>query len=123
MPVMKSAATSIPVIVHNLVHGKFEGIPYPTGSPQVEENPSAPSCNTPQQRQQPEAIPNVTTFQVREDTSWPNTMSASTNMFEARADWPIPPTETPTVKMEKAEVPPKAVVICPCYGFEQTTEQ
>ena len=47
MPVVKSAATSIPSIVFNLVQGKFEGIPYPTGRPQVEENPSDPSCNTP----------------------------------------------------------------------------
>ena len=34
MPVAKSAATaatSIPVTVCNLVQGKFEGIPYPTG--------------------------------------------------------------------------------------------
>ena len=33
MPVVKSAATSIPVTAHNLVQGKFEGIPYPTGRP------------------------------------------------------------------------------------------
>ena len=38
-------------------------------------------------------------------------MPASTNLFEARADWPIPPTETPTVKMEKAEVPPRIAAI------------
>ena len=29
--VVKSAATSIPVTVYNLVQGKLEGIPYPTG--------------------------------------------------------------------------------------------
>ena len=42
MPVVKSASTSIPVTVYNLVQGKFEGIPYPKGRPQVEGNPSAP---------------------------------------------------------------------------------
>ena len=111
MPVVKSAATSIPVTVYNLVQGKFEGIPYPTGRPQVEENPSVPSCSTSKQRQQPETTPNVTTFQVREDTPWPNTMPDSTNLFEARANWPIPPTETPAVKMEKTEVPPRVAAI------------
>ena len=62
MQVVKLAATSMPVTVYNLVQGKFEGIPYPTGRPQVEENPSAPRCNMPQHRQQSEAIPNATTF-------------------------------------------------------------
>ena len=56
-----------------------------------------------QQRQHPEAIPIVSTFQVGEDTPWPNTMPASTNLFKARADWAIPPTKTPAVKMEKAD--------------------
>ena len=39
-------------------------------------------------------------------------MPASTNLFEARANWPIPPTEIPTViKMEKTETPPRVAVI------------
>ena len=38
-------------------------------------------------------------------------MTASTNLFEARADWPIPPTQAPTVKVE--EVPPRVAAI-PC---------
>ena len=102
MPVAKlttMAATSIPVNVSNLAQGKFEGIPYPTGKPQ-EEGPSAPSCNTPQEKHQPEtAAP-----QNREDTPWPNTMPASTNLFDVSASWPIPPTEAPTVvETEKAE--------------------
>ena len=63
-PMVKSAATSIPVTVYNVAHGKFEGIPYPTGRPQVEENPSTPSYSPPQQRQQPEAILNAPTFQT-----------------------------------------------------------
>ena len=78
MPVMKSAATSIPVTIYNLAQGKFQGIPYPSGRPQLEENPYAPSCNMPQQRQQSEVTPAVTTHQVREGTQWPNTMPAST---------------------------------------------
>ena len=66
----------------------------------------------PQQRQQPEAAPAVTTLQTREDTPWPNTVPVSTNLFEARASWPIPPAETPTVvKMEKTEAPPRVAPI------------
>ena len=84
MPIVKSVATSILVSVYNLVQGKFEGIPYPTGRSQVEENPSIPSCNPPQQRPQPEAVPNTPNFQVREDILWPNTIPASTNLFETR---------------------------------------
>ena len=38
-------------------------------------------------------------------------MPASTNLFKARANWPIPPTETPVVKMEKTEVPPRVAAI------------
>ena len=59
MLMVKSAVTSIPVTVYNLTQGKFEGIPCPTGGSQVEENPSTPSCNMPQQTQQSEAIPNT----------------------------------------------------------------
>ena len=77
----------------------------------MEESPFAPSCSPFQQRQQPEAIPNAPTFQVREDTPWPNTKPASINLFEARADWPIPPIQTPTIKAEIAEVPPRVAAI------------
>ena len=70
----------------------------------MEENSFHPSCNTPQQRQQPETTPAVTT--------WPDTVPASTDSFEARANWPNLPTETPTVvKVEKTEVPPKVAAI------------
>ena len=103
MSMVKSAAMSILVTVYNLAKGKFDGVPCPTEGPQAEENPSAPNCNAPQS----EAAPNVPTFQVREDIPWPNTIPASTNLFEARADWPIPPMPAPTVKEEKTEVPPK----------------
>ena len=54
--------------------------------------------------QQPEAAVTATAPQKREDTPWPNTMPASTNLFDARASWPIPQMEAPTaIKMEKAE--------------------
>ena len=101
VPAVKPAAISIHVTVYNLAQGKFKGIPYPAGRPQVEENP-APDCNPPQ----PEAAPNAPTFQVREHTPWPNTVPASVNLFETRANWPIPPMQAPTVKVEKTEVPP-----------------
>ena len=102
MSVVKSAAMSILVTVYNLAQGKFEGILYPTGRPQVEEIPSIPNCNPPQ----PQATPNAPIFQVREDTFWLNTMPASKNLFEARADWPIPPVQIPTVKVEKQKIDP-----------------
>ena len=87
--------------------GKFEGVPYPTGRPHVEENPSAPNFNPPQA----EAIPNTPTFQVREETPWPNTMPTPTNLFGTRADWPVPPMPTPTVKIERTQVPPRVAAI------------
>ena len=107
MPVVKSAATSIPVTVYNLAQGKFKGIPYPAGRLQVEENSFAPNWNPPQL----EAAPNAPTFQVREDTPWPNTVPASTNLFETREDWQILPMSAPTVKVEKTEVQPWVTAI------------
>ena len=99
-----TTTTSIPVTVYNLVQGKFKGIPYPLRKFKEGEGPSTPSCNNPQDDQLPEAAIIATVPQNSEDTSWPNTMAASTNFFDARASWPIPPTEAPTViKMEKAE--------------------
>ena len=38
-------------------------------------------------------------------------MTASTNLFKARANWPILPIETPTVKMDKTEVSPRVAAI------------
>ena len=43
MPMVKSVATSIPVTVYNLAQGKFEGIPYPTRRPPVEDNSLPPA--------------------------------------------------------------------------------
>ena len=45
---------------------------------------------------------------VTEAIPWPSTGSTSENLFEARKDWPIPPTPTPTVK---TEAPPQVAAI------------
>ena len=103
MPIVKSTATSIPVMVYNLAKGKIDGVPYPTERPQAEEIPSVHNFKPPPL----ETIPNVPTFQVREDTTWPSTESASMNVFETRADWPILPTPAPT----KSQVPHQIAVI------------
>ena len=81
-PMVKSATTSIPVTLYNLAKGRFDGVPFPTERSQAEEIPSAHNSNPPPL----EAIPNAPNFQVREDTPWPNTESASLNLFEARPD-------------------------------------
>ena len=53
------------------------------------------------------------TIQVREDTPWPNTIPASTSLFEARAGWPVPPTLAPSMKVENREVLSKiATILC-----------
>ena len=107
MPVTRTAAattTAIPVTVYNLAQGKFKGIPYATKRLQEEEGPSTPSSINPLVEQQPKAAITATGPQKREDTPWPNTMPASTNLFDARAFWLIPLMEAPTaIKTEKAE--------------------
>ena len=112
MPMTKSAAKSILVMVYNLAKGKFDGVPYASERPQAEENPSVHNSNPPQL----ENIPNGLTFQVREDTPWPKTESASTNLFKTRADWPIPPTPAPT--NNRSATPNSSDP--PCKGFAQT---
>ena len=100
--------------MYNLAQGKFEGIPYPTGKLQEEEAHSNSSHSNPQERQQPEAAVTATAPQNRVDTPWPNTMPASTNLFDTGASWPIPPTEAPkVVKIEQAEkrTPPRLPTI------------
>ena len=98
--------------MYNLAQGKFKGIPYPTTKFQEDEGPSTPSCNNPQEQQPETAITAAAPQSREEDAPWPNTIPASTNLFDARALWPIPPTETPTViKMGKTEVTPKVPAI------------
>ena len=99
MPVVKSAVTSIMVMVYNVATGKFRDVPYPTGRPQ--ENLSIHDFNPPPL----EDIPNAP---VRQGTPWPSTGSASENLFETRKDWPVPPTPAPTVK---TEAPPQVAAI------------
>ena len=76
MPMVKSAAVSIPVTVCNLAKGKFDGVPYPTERPQAEENHSVHNSNP----LHLEAIPHGPTLQVRGDTSWPSIVPTSTNI-------------------------------------------
>ena len=95
MPVTKPATTTaksslIPVTVYNLTQGKFKEIPYSARKSQEEEGPSTPSGNNPPKAQQPEAKTTAVALQTREETPWPNTMPASTNLFVERASWPIP---------------------------------
>ena len=63
------------------------------------------------------------TLLTRDDTPWPNTVLASTNLFLAWSSWPIPLSvnEAPTltfIKMEKSDekAPPKQAVISPHNG-------
>ena len=70
--------------------------------------------------QQPKATTTATSTAplTRDDTPWPNTMPAYTNLFIARASWPISPymdeVPTPTfVKTEKTEemTPPRQTAL------------
>ena len=90
-------------MMYNSATAKFNEVPYQIGRSQAERNPSVQNSNP----QPLEPVPNAPTFLVREDTPCPNTESASMNLFEATADWPIPPTPAPT----KIEVPPQTAVI------------
>ena len=87
-------------------------------SRKVTKNPSASSCNPPQL----EATPRAPTFHVRVDTPWPNTMPTSMNLFEARADWPIPPTPAPTVNAERNRSTTLSSSNPSCYGITQTEQ-
>ena len=87
---------------------------------QEEENVFIPNCSNPPMMQQPKttAAATSTAPPTRDDTPWPITMLASTNLFVARASWPIPPNvddvSMPTfVKTEKTEekTPPKQAAI------------
>ena len=105
--------TPIPVTVYNLAESKIQEIPNPPMRRfQGEEDPSTPSGDNSTKAQQPKVTAAVTAPQTREDTPWPNTMPASTNLLlqEHHHD------QTPTfIKTEKAEdrTPPKIAVI-PC---------
>ena len=102
--------TPIPLTVYNLAQSKIQKISNPTRKFQEEESPFSPNHDNPPMSQQPKATTATTSTAplTRDDTPWPNTMPALTNLFVARASWPIPPNvnkvPTPTfVKTEKAD--------------------
>ena len=78
---MISVMETIPITMHSIAKKKFETTP--TEKSLLDLNPSIPPPV--------EDVPNVPVFKVREDTPWPNTEPIDTNLFEARADWAIPP--------------------------------
>ena len=106
MPVMQQILEMIPVTMHNIAKGKHE-------KPQPELNSLIPPPM--------EDAAEAPVFKVREDTPWPNTEPVDSNLFEAKADWPISPSPTPTfravssVPIVKTEAPhttviPKAII-------------
>ena len=104
-PVTKSAATSIPVTVYNLAKGKFKGIPYPTGRPIVEENPSAPTT----------VHHNLKLYPMAQHSGSEKTLLGltHTSLYESvqRQGRLDNSPYTPAVKVEKSEVPPRVAVI------------
>ena len=109
--VVQPAATAtklIPLTVYNLAQNRVQEIPNPTGRFQEEEHPFTPNHGYPPMAQQPTTTTTFIAPTTKDDTPWPNTIPALTNLFVARAPWPIPPNvnEVPTptfVKTEKAE--------------------
>ena len=82
-----ASPTPIQVTVYNLAQSRIQEIPNsPIRKFQGEEDPSTPNCDNAHKVQQPKAAATATAPQTREDTPWP----ASTNLFVARASWPIP---------------------------------
>ena len=108
------------MMVYNLAQSKIQEIPNPTRKIQEEESPFTPDYSNPLMVQQPKATTAATSIAplTRDDTPGPNTMPASTNLFVAKASWPIPPNmdevPMPTFgKTEKADAktPPKQAAI------------
>ena len=93
MPVLRSTKASILVTVYKLVTGQFSEVPYPTGRLQNERNPSV--CNS-----NPPLLEDIPKAPVREGNPWHNAGSASENLFQARKDWPFPPTPAPTLTVK-----------------------
>ena len=107
MSVVKQTTTTakpspIHVIVYNLAQGKIQEIPKPIKRIHEEGSPFTPNHGNPPMVQQPKAVAIATSTAplTRDDTPWPNTMPASTNLFVARVSWPIPP------NMEEGQHPP-----------------
>ena len=98
--VVKPTATAakpspIPLTVYNLSQTKVQEKPYSTIRKfQEGESPFTPNCVYPpiaQQQPMATATATFTASLTRDDTPWPNTVPASTNLFVARSSWPIPP--------------------------------
>ena len=85
---------SIPLTVCNLSSPKVQEMPNPTMKKSLErEGMFTPNCGSPlmeQQQPKPTATATFATPLTRDDTPWPNTVPASTNVFVARS-WPFPP--------------------------------
>ena len=109
--------TPLPVTIYNLAQSRIQEIPNPSIRKfKGEEGPSTHNSDNPSKVLHPKATTTATAPQTREDIPWPNTMPVFTNLFVARASWPIPPSETSTpifIKTEKAEerTPPKTAAI------------
>ena len=70
MPVIRSTATSIPVIIYKLATGQFVEVPNLTARPQNRRHPSTQSSNPP-------PLEGILNAPIRQGTPWPNTGSAS----------------------------------------------
>ena len=97
-------------MVYKLAMGKFAEVPCPTARPQNEGHPSIQSSNPP-------PLEDIPIAPVRQDTPWPNSGSAPENLFEARKDWPIPPTPAPMpAPTVETEAPPQVAVVPHAMG-------
>ena len=80
-------------------------VPYQTTRLQDEGHPLTQDSNRP-------PLEDIPSTPIRQGTPWPNTESASENLFETRKDWQIPPTPVPTPTPSiKSETPPQVAVI------------
>ena len=116
MPVTRSAAKSILVMVYKLATGQFAEVPYLTARPQDEGHPSTQSSNPPPL----EDIPNAP---IRQGTPWLNPGSAPENLFQIRKDWPIPHTPAPTPIVKKETPPQIAAILWVMVTPKQVTEK
>ena len=96
------------MMVYNLAQGKFKEIPYSTRKSQEEDGLSTPVVTIPQKCSSQKLQPLPQPIRAERTPHGPNTMPASTNLFVARASWPLSPhtdeVQTPTfVKTEKAD--------------------
>ena len=128
-PLTKPTATStkwpttpIPLSIHNIPTTQIQEVPRSLMWKPQGEVPLIPNQNpTPLQPRAP-ATASATIAPTRDDTPWPKTVPASTNLFVARSSWPIPPNgnEIPIpalIKMEERtnteNAPQKQAVIPP----------